>query len=121
MEFDFHRKKKIESVLKDSGYKVHNRFEFAELTRRYLLASGEKISNPLHHDICWGSPFHLRPVKTILKAPIPSVQAIEFNRLLQRQRLEKIELHCKLAQQVASELKHRIYLARRPLPPSGPN
>ncbi|XP_061439072.1 uncharacterized protein C4orf36 homolog [Rhineura floridana] len=121
MEYDFHRKRKLESVLKASGYKVHDRAEFAEITKRLLQASAEQIGNPLHHDICWGSPFNLRHVTTILSVRIPSLQAIESERILERQRFEKIELQHKIAQQVGSELKSRILLERRPLPPSGPN
>ncbi|KAJ7327164.1 hypothetical protein JRQ81_016923 [Phrynocephalus forsythii] len=118
MEYDLYRKQKLASVLKHSTYEVHDRVEFAELTKRLLLASKEVIPNPLHFDICWGSPFKLRPVTTILKAQVPSAQMIETARLLEFSRMENIEHQKKVAQQVESELKSRILLERKPLPPS---
>ncbi|KAM6441094.1 uncharacterized protein C4orf36 homolog isoform 1-T2 [Liasis olivaceus] len=118
MEYDLHRKKTLVSVLKTSTYEVHDRVEFAELTKRLLAAYKEKIINPLHYDICWGSPFKLRHVTTILKVQ-PSEQTIETERILERQRLEQIELQRKVAGQSEAELKSRILLERRPLPPSG--
>ncbi|KAM3831708.1 uncharacterized protein C4orf36 homolog [Vipera latastei] len=119
MEYDLHRKKKITSVLKASPYTVHDRVEFAELTKRFSEAFKEKISNPLHFDICWGSPFKLRHVTTILKVQVPSVQTLETERILERQRLEKAELQHKVAWNGQIELKSKIFLERRPLPPSG--
>ncbi|XP_063166787.1 uncharacterized protein C4orf36 homolog [Candoia aspera] len=119
MEYDLHRKKTLTSVLKGSTYKMHDRVEFAELTKCWLSASKEKIMNPLHHDICWGSPFKLRHVTTILKVQVPSEQTIETERNLECQRFEKTELQRKVEQQGEAELKSRILLERRPLPPSG--
>ncbi|XP_053110837.1 uncharacterized protein C4orf36 homolog [Hemicordylus capensis] len=117
MEYNLHRKRNLTAVLKASIYEVHDRAEFALLTKRLLAATEEVISNPLHHDICWGSPFKLRPVTTIVKVRVPSLQTIESERLLERQRFEKIELQHKVAQQTESEFKRRRFLARRPLPP----
>ncbi|KAH0615820.1 hypothetical protein JD844_026371 [Phrynosoma platyrhinos] len=121
MEYDLYRTKKLTSVLKSSPYKLHDRLEFAALTRLLLLASKEVIVNPLHFDICWGCPFKLRPVTTVLKAHFPSMQMIEAEKMLEFQRIESIQRQQKLAQQVESELRSRILLERRPLPPSGPN
>ncbi|XP_060632205.2 uncharacterized protein C4orf36 homolog [Anolis sagrei] len=121
MEYDLYRKKKLATVFKDSPYKVHDRVEFAALTRRLLFASEEVIDNPLHFEICWGSPFKLRPVTTVLKTHFPSMQMIEAAKLLETQRLENIQRQKKLAQQVESEFRCRVLLERRPLPPSGPN
>ncbi|XP_026543713.1 uncharacterized protein C4orf36 homolog [Notechis scutatus] len=121
MEYDLHRKKKVTSLLKASPYTVHDRVEFAELTKRFSKAFKEKITNPLHFDICWGSPFKLRHVTTILKVQAPSVQSLETERILERQRLEKSELQRKISWDGQIELKSKIFLERRPLPPSGFN
>ncbi|XP_078250671.1 uncharacterized protein LOC144589584 [Pogona vitticeps] len=118
MEYDLYRKRKLTSVLKHSDYEVHDRVGFAELTKHLLLASKEIITNPLHFDICWGSPFKLRPVTTVVKAQVPSAQMIEAARLLEFRRMENIEFQKKVAQQVESALKSRMLLERKPLPPS---
>ncbi|XP_042323083.1 uncharacterized protein C4orf36 homolog [Sceloporus undulatus] len=121
MEYDLYRKKKLTSVLKGSPYQLHDRLEFAALTRHLLLASEEVIVNPLHFDICWGSPFKLRPVTTVLKAYVPSMQTIEAEKMLEFQRTGNIQHQQKLAQQVESEFRSRMLLERRPLAPSSPN
>ncbi|XP_008109225.1 uncharacterized protein C4orf36 homolog [Anolis carolinensis] len=121
MEYNLYRKKKITTVFKDSPYKLHDRLAFAALTRRLLFATEEPIANPLHFEICWGSPFKLRPVTTVLKTHFPSMQMIQEAKLLEIQRLENIQRRKKLAKQVESEFRCRLLLERRPLPPSGPN
>ncbi|XP_066488394.1 uncharacterized protein C4orf36 homolog [Tiliqua scincoides] len=119
MEYNLHKKRKLTFVLKTSDYKVHDRAEFALLTARLLKAAQEPVANPLHHDIYWCYPFKLRPVTTNVKVQVPSLQAIELEKILERQRFEKIEYQNKVAQQTESEFRSRRFLARRPLPPSG--
>ncbi|XP_032079901.1 uncharacterized protein C4orf36 homolog [Thamnophis elegans] len=119
MEYDLHRKKKITSVLKASPYTVHDRVEFAELTKRFSKDFKEKVTNPLHFEICWGSPFKLQHVTTILKVQVPSVESLETERILERQRLEKSELQHKVSWSGQTKLKSKVFLERRPLPPSG--
>ncbi|KAL8206747.1 UNVERIFIED_CONTAM: hypothetical protein K2H54_022541 [Gekko kuhli] len=81
MEYNLHRKKKLISVFKASIYKVHDRVEFASITRDLLRASQEQKRNPLHDDICYGFPFKLRPVTTpvttIWKVRVPSLEGPE--------------------------------------------
>ncbi|XP_077157091.1 uncharacterized protein C4orf36 homolog [Paroedura picta] len=116
MEYDLHRRKKLTSVLKASIYQVHDRLEFALITRDFLKLSQEQKRNPLHDDIRYGCPFKLRPVTTVWKVWYPSLEALEHERILERQRLENIDYQNKLAQEVEPELKRGAFLARRPLP-----
>ncbi|XP_070612798.1 uncharacterized protein C4orf36 homolog [Erythrolamprus reginae] len=119
MEYDLHRKKKVTTVLKASPYTVHDRVEFAELTKRFSKGFKESITHPLHFEICWGYPFKLRHVRTVLKVQVPSLQSLETERVLEGQRLEKSELQRKVSWGGETELKSKVFLERRPLPPSG--
>ncbi|KAM9143854.1 uncharacterized protein C4orf36 homolog [Pangshura tecta] len=116
MEYDFHRKRTVKSVLQASCYKVADAAELALLTRRLCQEMGQTNLNFLE-DISLCHTLTLRPAVTVESKLIPSVQTLEAERMFESKRLNKIDLENKTAQQVESDLKGKRIGARRPVPP----
>ncbi|XP_074848206.1 uncharacterized protein C4orf36 homolog [Carettochelys insculpta] len=116
MEYDFHRKRTVKSVLAASCYKVEDVAELALLTRRLCWEMGQ--TNPsLLKDICWRHALMLQPAITVECRLIPSVHTLEAERKFEAKRLNKLDHENKTAQQTESDLKGKRIGARRPLPP----
>ncbi|CAM4548010.1 unnamed protein product, partial [Eretmochelys imbricata] len=73
MEYDFHRKRTVKSVLQASCYKVADAAELALLTRRLCQERGQ-TNLLLLEDTPWCHALTLRPTITVESRLIPSVQ-----------------------------------------------
>ncbi|XP_067413236.1 uncharacterized protein C4orf36 homolog [Emydura macquarii macquarii] len=116
MEYDFHRKRTVKSVLQASCYKVVDAAELALLTRSLLQEMGQPHLSFLE-DIPWCHTLTLQPAITVERSLFPSVQTLEIERIFESKRLNKIDLENKIVQQTEFDLKGKIIGARQPLSP----